>query len=513
MSERYSKIFFLQGKLYTQGSPVVIMAAALSKDNQSDLLIAQIKLQNISDKIIRVIKAELNLLDSLGRQIDPPITFDYLDLSATRGSEFGQKTPIKITKSETRSFTVKIIEVGFSDGTIWQTNDGNWEQLPQQQAIFDLFGNEVTLNGFKSLFGNEANLSLCEHRDLWCCTCGAINHKGEECCYKCNASLTKLQNLDENELTTEGIFVAACEKANSNDIPKIKKAKEEFAQLKDYKDYSSIIEHCNTKIKKLNKSKKLRWIVAGGAVLLVLLGILGYFVGYPLVSYWSGNYKVYINMYSVEEFEIPEGETSIQDFEFLNCQSIKSITIPDSVTSIGNSAFSGCNNLESITIPNSVTSIGDSAFSGCNSLGSITIPNSVTSIGNYVFYDCYWLTKITIPDSLTSISIGAFSRCSKLASINIPNGVTSIADNAFEDCYSLTSIIIPDSVTSIGKNSFDFCNSLRTVYYGGRASDWAKINIGFFNTKLTQATIYYYSATKPTTEGNYWHYVDSVPTK
>ena len=57
------------------------------------------------------------------------------------------------------------------------------------------------------------------------------------------------------------------------------------------------------------------------------------------------------------------------------------------------------------------------------------------------------------------------------------------------------------------------CTSLSKVYYKGSPSDWdSKVTITEYNScsgeELLNATRYYYSDTKPTTEGNYWHYVD-----
>ena len=52
---------------------------------------------------------------------------------------------------------------------------------------------------------------------------------------------------------------------------------------------------------------------------------------------------------------------------------------------------------------------------------------------------------------------------------------------------------------------FEACNELQRVYYKGTKSDWSKIYVGPDNTKLTDATRYY-SETKPTDQGNYWHY-------
>ena len=239
--------------------------------------------------------------------------------------------------------------------------------------------------------------------------------------------------------------------------------------------------------------------------------------------------------------------TGLNKGAFYNCTALTSVTIPNSVTSIGSWAFYHCNSLTSVTIPDSVMSIGSYAFYGCSSLTSVTIGNGVTSIGSGAFYYCSGLTSITIPDSVTSISEGAFYGCSSLVSITLPfvgaqkdgtenthfgyifgassyssndsyvpaslktvviTGGTSIADSAFKGCSSLTSITIPDSVTSIGRYAFEDCDSLSKVYYGGAAEGWANISIDDWNSDLTSATRYYYSETRPTQAGNYWHYVD-----
>ena len=139
-----------------------------------------------------------------------------------------------------------------------------------------------------------------------------------------------------------------------------------------------------------------------------------------------------------------------------------------------------------------VTTIGDWAFEGCSSLISIVILDSVTTIGNWAFHDC---------TSLTSVTFGENSQ------------LTTIGSRAFFNCSRLTSIVIPSSVTTIDYDAFYYCSKLTSAYYGGTKEQWNAISIGSYNSDLTTATRYYYSETKPTTSGNYWHYVDGVPTK
>ena len=249
---------------------------------------------------------------------------------------------------------------------------------------------------------------------------------------------------------------------------------------------------------------------------------------------------------------------AIGDSAFYSCENLTSVTIGDAVTTIGDSAFRYCFSLESVTIPDSVTTIGNHTFETCSNLTSVIIPDSVITIGDYAFWGCYYLSSVTIGDSVTTISKEAFSFCPSLTSITIPDSVIVIGDGAFDSCSNLTSITIPNSVTSIGRYVFRYCSSLTSVtipnsviiidvemfsgctnltsvtvgdsvisigdfafyncdaithvYYVGNESDWESISIGQSNDSFINATRYYYSETQPTTEGNFWHYVDGVPT-
>jgi hypothetical protein len=56
---------------------------------------------------------------------------------------------------------------------------------------------------------------------------------------------------------------------------------------------------------------------------------------------------------------------------------------------------------------------------------------------------------------------------------------------------------------------------LQSIYYGGTEEDWTKITIETSNSDLLNATRYYYVENEedlPADNGNYWHYVDGVPT-
>ena len=176
MSERYSRLFSLPENLYTEGSPVVIKAGALLKDNETDRLVAQLKIQSISNKTIKLVKVELTCLDSLNRLTGNPVVYEYLDLIIERGEDFGTQTPIKISDYATRAYTVRVTEVGFVDNTVWSNADRDWTTLPKQAPITNVISNRYTLLAYKYAFGEKANYVTLEHKNMWFCTCGEINH-------------------------------------------------------------------------------------------------------------------------------------------------------------------------------------------------------------------------------------------------------------------------------------------------------------------------------------------------
>ena len=196
--------------------------------------------------------------------------------------------------------------------------------------------------------------------------------------------------------------------------------------------------------------------------------------------------------------------TLIESFGFSRCYSLTSITIPHSATSIGEGAFRNCSSLTSITIPNSVTSIGKSAFRNCSSLTSITIPFVGESTASSNGYFGYLFGASSFDDNDIYVPTA-------LKEVIISDGCTSIGKSAFRNCSSLTSIIIPNSVTSIGNYAFYNCSNLGRVFYAGSAAEWSSISIGYFGNDCLKNR-YYYSEKKPTRSGNYWHYVDGVPT-
>ncbi len=221
----------------------------------------------------------------------------------------------------------------------------------------------------------------------------------------------------------------------------------------------------------------------------------------------------------------PDGDTvtGIGADAFSGCKTIEGIVLSESITSIGSMAFCACNNLTDITIPEGVTSIGYAAFADCASLRDIVLPASVTSIENFVFHQCANIESITVDPSnsvyhsdgnclIQTESKSLIAGC-KNSVIPADGSVERIANGVFDGCTELKTIVIPKQVWNIGWGAFNNCANLDTIYYGGSTDDWDSMVILEENASLTNATVYFYAPKRaPDADGNYWRYVDGVPT-
>ena len=170
---------------------------------------------------------------------------------------------------------------------------------------------------------------------------------------------------------------------------------------------------------------------------------------------------------------------------------IKYVSIGEGVTSIGDYAFRGCDNLTAIyRMPSSVTSIGAFAFAGCDNLGLVMLSDNVTVIGACAFENCPELEIINLPSKLEEIKVGTFENCTSLTEITVPCSVTDIWDCAFDGCESLSYLSLPASLTNIGWRAFADCTALEDVYFAGTQAEWESLELGYYNSALTDATVH-----------------------
>lgn len=230
MSERYSKLFALSENQYASGSPVVIAAGALLKDNQTGKVIAQLKLRNISSKQIKAATVCIVPFDTVGNPIGDSVSYQYLDLSAMRDEDFGQKAAIALPNAATRSFAATVEEIAFADNTIWKATGEPWEMMPVPSSIGRIYGAEFEKQ-FRMKYGADCKVLPLLEKNLWYCTCGVLNHKEEQVCHSCKKSFAVLSSIDYDALNEEKELRVAHEKETAKVEEQIRAKKTKRAIL------------------------------------------------------------------------------------------------------------------------------------------------------------------------------------------------------------------------------------------------------------------------------------------
>lgn len=199
MVERFTILSTLPQNLYAEGSPVLIAAGNLLKDNQTGRVLAQIKLQSLSDAVIKAATVAVRPLDTTGKPLGETITQEYLDLSVKCGEDFGQKTAVPLPNASTRGMAVSLTRVVFSNNKEWTMEEQTWEALPAPTDLDRKLKNPELVRQYKVTYGGRAQYFPMEHKDIWCCACGTWNRG--TACHACRSVKEHLFSFDQDALT------------------------------------------------------------------------------------------------------------------------------------------------------------------------------------------------------------------------------------------------------------------------------------------------------------------------
>lgn len=203
MSERYTRLFALEENLYSEGSPIVISAGALLKDNRTGAVLAQLKIKNISCKVIKAAVVCLTAYDAFGKIIDGTVEKKYLDLAVERDAEFGQKVLIPLPDAAARVFTAAVTCVGFADNTIWNYAGEEQTALPHPKLLAETLGESELVKQYQIKYGVRAKVFPEAYKDVWFCACGALCRADEGLCHTCGNKRSELLSFDREALTAE----------------------------------------------------------------------------------------------------------------------------------------------------------------------------------------------------------------------------------------------------------------------------------------------------------------------
>lgn len=258
MTSRFQEVFRLPSQQYIEGSPVIIEAGALQKDEQTGKILAQIKIKNISPNIIVGCKVFIRAFELSGAELQGIDSFSYLDISVARGGDFGTKVPVFLPNDLTRKFSVAVTEVLFNDNTMWKSDHVEWKSIPKQNRIESVLQNTDLTEEYKIEAGDNAEYYPEISNGLFLCTCGNINMDASSPCFRCHRKYDALMHILD------------AEKLSNNRKERLEKER----QKKEKEEQVAALIEAEKKEKKQGIKKRIKRIFIVAIPSILLAGVI-----------------------------------------------------------------------------------------------------------------------------------------------------------------------------------------------------------------------------------------------
>ena len=218
------ELYSLPTALYAENSPVLIYAGSLVMDRFSEKVSVNLRLRNLDDREIIAATVYIQPYGTWGEPYPQEVIYRYNSLKAGHDQEFGTKKQIPMPDNNVRSFQVFVSEVTFADYSSWK-NEKGFEPVGRAKSLEEALGGEEAAKMFAARYGSDSCSMPLVEKEIWYCTCGAINRKEREKCYNCRRNRDAFQTVNYETLKTDAQKRAAAEKQEDEKLHREKKAK------------------------------------------------------------------------------------------------------------------------------------------------------------------------------------------------------------------------------------------------------------------------------------------------
>lgn len=202
---RYEIIRKNEGLRFQKECPLLIVGSAITKDNQKEALLAQIKFLNISSKKISALYIQVQGIGADGEPFSKLDQFTYLDLNVDGFAEFGANTPLYLSNIQTRDLIIVCQKIIYEDDSVWQSNlETNFIKLSLANSVETLINTEAYKELYQELTEQKVSFAKISkpssEGNIHLCGCGKYFFGNSKCPY-CGKDFEWWNNqLDEGEL-------------------------------------------------------------------------------------------------------------------------------------------------------------------------------------------------------------------------------------------------------------------------------------------------------------------------
>lgn len=292
---RYN-ILFTKEKLIQSNCPLMLEKYALTKDDATGKVLAQLKLRNISEDTIIAAYFDIDGYDIEHNKVEELKECQYLDLNVAKGQQFGARNAIHFENKNVREVEIVCTKVFFRNEDKWENEDkeAKFHDVFKSKRLSDILCPEALeylqiVEQKKYMNLNYLKCAPVEYEGIRQCVCGAYLLNDVDTCYKCKKSKQWNEiNLNESDLLEKG-----------------KQYKEELEQKKEKELEEQKKRDEEAKIRKKKNRKRLKKFVAVGSVVLVIFFAIIFALEKDAINYSMGKRNYDNKQYekSIERFE------------------------------------------------------------------------------------------------------------------------------------------------------------------------------------------------------------------
>lgn len=296
--------------LYKEGSPVIIRSGTIF--NQDNQFLVNLIIKNISNKVINSIKLDLHIFNKANNEIEVVRDYIYLVKKMERDDEIGKDIFIALSKENPFTIGVAVTNVDFDDGDVFQSSNSIWFQsLPKAITLYEKFENNETVEQFKRDFVKDfaekknviPNIVPFVYKDLWCCSCQAINHDGESC-HNCGAQyLAQHEHVSNRIIIETNLTEYKNEIARQNQIKRdeAKRKVEQLRATKEKAEQDALEEKARLEQEQIAFKRKRKIILSITIPAFILVCLYLYLLAVYIIP--TNKYNDALEMLSADEYE------------------------------------------------------------------------------------------------------------------------------------------------------------------------------------------------------------------
>ena len=274
MSERYVRLYQCAAPQVQGDAPVMLAAGVLLGDKETGRVLAQVKLQNISEKTIKAVYVRVRCMDAMNVLMPQQAEAKYMDLTAKPGNFFGDRQPILLEDASTRSFTLQVTDVMFADNTSWHnTGSDAFTPIPEIPcALTKELLEQLSLETNVSCKTSPVALQYVKR-----CACGQWNLGSNAACAGCKMDLEKLASVATSQYLTTRYETRKKREAEEAEVARIRaerlaeeKRKEQERREAERKRF----EEERAKEEEIRRAKQKKFAIIGGSTVAVVVAIV-----------------------------------------------------------------------------------------------------------------------------------------------------------------------------------------------------------------------------------------------